>query len=516
MQAKKKNAEAVTSREMRALEVNAEYFGISLLQLMENAGRNVAAEVVSRFPKSHKVAIFCGLGGNGGDGFVAARHLLAEGFKVSVVLAGRGRDIRHEAAVQNWCTLQPLRGSIPIHEVTDSSAVPKVDANVVVDALLGTGTKGQLKAPIKQLVDFINGLAGFKIAVDVPTGVDSDTGDVLGSAVKADVTVTFHKSKTGLRAAKKYVGELIVKDIGLPDELAMFAGPGDVLLAKKPRASSAHKGDFGRLLVIGGSEVFSGAPALVSLAALRTGVDIVYLAAPAKTAYAVSSMSPDLITLKLKGDHLTAGNVATLQSYLESVDAVVMGPGLGLHAETREFAKSCVTAVENAEKPLLMDADGLKAFAEFKRPLKVPLVLTPHAGEYAVLTGRKLPENIEERVVEVQKTAAELKAVVLVKGQVDVVCDGKRVKLNFTGNPGMTVGGTGDVLSGVVGALLAQKNDAFEAAVAGAFVNGAAGDLAAGDMGFHLVASDLLEWIPRVLDDPMSHLKVQKHGGHAS
>jgi hydroxyethylthiazole kinase-like uncharacterized protein yjeF len=516
MQAKKKNAEAFTSREMRALEVNAEYFGVSLLQLMENAGRNVAAEVVSRFPKSCKVAIFCGLGGNGGDGFVAARHLLAEGFKVSVVLAGKGRDIRHEAAVQNWCALQPLRGSIPIHEVNDSSAILKVEADVVVDALLGTGTKGQLKAPIKQLVDCINGLEGFKVAVDVPTGVDSDTGDVLGSAVKADVTVTFHKSKVGLRAAKKYVGELVVKDIGLPDALAMFAGPGDVLLAKKPRASSAHKGDFGRLLVIGGSEVFSGAPALVSLAALRTGVDIVYLAAPAKTAYAVSSMSPDLITLKLKGDHLTASSTATLQSYLDSVDAVVMGPGLGLHAETREFVKSCVAAVENAGKPLLLDADGLKAFAEFKRPLNVPLVLTPHAGEYAVLTGRKLPESLEESVVEMQKTAAELKAVVLVKGQVDVVCDGKRVKLNFTGNPGMTVGGTGDVLSGVVGALLAQKADAFEAAVAGAFVNGAAGDFAAGDTGFHLVASDLLDWIPQVLDDPMSHLKVQKHGGHTS
>jgi hydroxyethylthiazole kinase-like uncharacterized protein yjeF len=512
MQAKKKNADVVTSREMRALEVNAEYFGVSLLQLMENAGRNVAEEVTSRFSRDQKVVVFCGLGGNGGDGFVAARHLLAQGFKVSVVVVGRGRDIRHEAAVQNWCILQPLRGNIQIYEVADSSAIQDVDAAVAVDALLGTGTKGKLKPPIKQFVDCINGLEAFKIAVDVPTGVDSDTGDVLGNAVKADVTVTFHKSKTGLRAAKKYVGELVIKDIGLPDELARFAGPGDVFLAKKPRKVGAHKGDFGRLLVIGGSEVFSGAPALVSLAALRTGVDIVYLAAPAKTAYAVSSMSPDLITLKLKGDHLTASNVAALQSYVESVDAVVMGPGLGLHAETREFVKSCVATVENAGKPLLLDADGLKTFADFKRPLRVPLVLTPHAGEYAVLTGRKLPENLEERVVEVQRTAAELKAVVLVKGQVDVVCDGKRVKLNFTGNPGMTVGGTGDVLSGVVGALLAQKADAFEAAVAGAFVNGAAGDFAAGDTGFHLVASDLLEWIPRVLDDPMSHLKVQKHG----
>ena len=513
MRVKKKNAALITSREMRALEVNAEYFGVSLLQLMENAGRNVALEIASRFPREQKIAIFCGLGGNGGDGFVAARHLLSMGFKVSVILAGKGEEITHEAALKNWRALQSLRESIPIQEVTDSSAIPKVDAEIVVDALLGTGTKGKLKPPIMQIVEYINTLNASKIAVDVPTGIDSDTGEVLGNAVKANVTVTFHKAKTGLYGAKKYVGELIVRDIGLPEEMEKLAGPGDVFLAKKPRTASAHKGDFGRLLVIGGSKVFSGAPALVSLAALRTGVDIAYLAAPAKTAYAVSSVSPNLITLKLKGDHLSSGNVAALSPYLEMVDAVVMGPGLGLHAETREFVKACVTAIESAGKPLLLDADGLKAFAEFKKPLKVPLVLTPHAGEYAILAGRKLPESFEERVNEVQETAAELKTVILLKGQVDVICDAKRAKLNFTGNPGMTVGGTGDVLSGVVGALLAQKVDSFEAAVAGAFVNGAAGDFVAGEIGYHLVATDLLEWIPRVLDDPMSHAKVRKPSG---
>ncbi len=513
MQAKKKNAEAITSREMRTLEINAEYFGVSLLQLMENAGRNVAAEIALRFPRGQKVAIFCGLGGNGGDGFVVARHLLSLGFNVSVILAGRGSDIHHEAALKNWCALQPLRESIPLWEVTDSSAIPKVDADIVVDALLGTGTKGKLKPPITQIVEYINTLSASKIAVDVPTGIDSDTGEVLGNAIKANLTVTFHKAKTGLHNAKKHVGELIIKDIGLPEELEKFAGPGDVLLVKKTRPASAHKGDFGRLLVIGGSEVFSGAPALVSLAALRTGVDIVYLAAPAKTAYAVSAVSPNLITLKLKGDHLNPANMAVLTPYLNMVDAVVMGPGLGLHVETREFVKACVPAIESAGKPLLLDADGLKAFAEFKRALKMPLVLTPHAGEYAILAGRNLSERFEERVDEVQRTAAELKAVILLKGQVDVICDAKRVKLNFTGNPGMTVGGTGDVLSGIVGAFLAQKADAFEAAVAAAFVNGAAGDFVASNMGYHLVATDLLEWIPRVLDDPMSHVKVRKPSG---
>jgi len=513
IQTKMKKGDEIASKEMRALEVNAEYYGVSLLQLMENAGRNVALEIATRCRQEQKIIIFCGLGGNGGDGFVTARHLLAQGFKVSVILAGKGRDIHHEEAMKNWCALQPLFESIHIDEITDSSAIPKIVADVVVDALLGTGTKGKLKPPIAQLVDYINGLEAFKIAVDVPTGIDSDTGDVLGSAVKADVTVTFHKAKTGLRNAKKYVGELIVRGIGLPRELEMFTGPGDVFLVNKPRTATAHKGDFGRLLVVGGSEVFSGAPVLVSLAALRTGVDIVYLAAPAKTAYAVSSISPNLITLKLKGEHLSESNVAALQPYLETVDAVVVGPGLGLNTETREFVKKFLTAVEGAGKSLLLDADGLKAFADFNRQLMVPLILTPHAGEYAILTGRRLPERFEERVSEVQHTAKGLNAIILVKGKVDVICDGKRVKLNFTGNPGMTVGGTGDVLSGVVGALLAQKTDAFEAAVAGAFVNGAAGDFVASEKGFHLVASDLLKWIPKVLDDPMSHGKLHKTGG---
>jgi hydroxyethylthiazole kinase-like uncharacterized protein yjeF len=510
MRLKKELTRHILNREMRALEVNAEYFGITLLQLMENAGRNVAAEIASRFPREQKIAVFCGLGGNGGDGFVAARHLSAMGYRVKVILAGKSSDVTHPAALQNLCALKSLRESIPIHEVTDSSALPAVDAKIVIDALLGTGTKGKLKPPIAQLVECINSLNAFKLAVDAPTGIDSDTGEVLGTAVKANVTVTFHKAKTGLENARKYVGELIVKDIGLPKELESFAGPGDVLLVAKPRFQSAHKGDFGRLLVIGGSEVFSGAPALVSLAALRTGVDLAYLAAPAKTASAISSMSPDLITLKLDGDHLNPNNMAALKSYVEMVDAVALGPGVGLNSETKEFVKACVATVENAGKALLLDADGLKAFAEFKKPLKVPLVLTPHAGEYMVLTGRKVPESLSERVSEVQRTAAELHAVILLKGQVDVICDGKRAKLNFTGNAGMTVGGTGDVLSGIVAAFLAQKADPFEAAVAGAFVNGAAGDFVADDIGYHMMATDLINWIPNVLNDPMSHAKVRK------
>ena len=513
MQAKSKNA-LITSRQMRALETNAEYFGVSLLQLMENAGGSVAQEVVSRFANDRKIVVFCGLGGNGGDGFVAARHLLAAGFKVDVVLVGKHRDINHESSLKNWQALESLQGEISLIEVNDSSVLPKVEADVVIDALLGTGTKGKLKPPIFQAVELINSIKAYKIAVDVPTGIDADTGKVLGVAVKANLTITFHKGKDGLKEAKKYVGELIVKEIGLPSEMEQFAGPGDVFLATKARTATAHKGDFGRLLVIGGNEVYSGAPTLVSLGALRTGVDLVYLAAPSKVAYAISSMSPDLITIKLEGENLSSNNIEALKPYLGMVDAVVVGPGLGLKPETVDFVKRLVDAVEKAEKPLLLDADGLKAFAKFKRPLKVPLVLTPHAGEYTILTGEILPENYKEEAIVIQKTAKKLNAVILVKGKVDIICDSQRVKFNFTGNPGMTVGGTGDVLSGVVGGLMAQKVDIFEAAVAGAFVNGAAGDFVANEIGFHIIATDIVDWIPKVLDDPMNHLKVRKSSGN--
>ncbi|MGC9345572.1 MAG: NAD(P)H-hydrate dehydratase [Candidatus Bathyarchaeales archaeon] len=507
---------SITSREMRALEFNAEYFGVSRLQLMENAGHNVALEIASRFKPDKSIAIFCGLGGNGGDGFVAARHLSSIGFKVTVILAGKAKEISHKAALENWKALRFLKEGISIHEIYDSTLIPEITAEIVVDALLGTGTKGKLRPPILQLVKKINTMNAFRVAVDVPTGIDADTGDVLGEAVKANLTITFHKTKKGLENAKEYVGELIVKDIGLPQEFENIAGPGDVLLVRKPRPSESHKGDFGRLLVIGGSETFSGAPAFVALAALRTGVDLAYVAAPEKTAYAISSMSPDLITLKLEGRHLNLGNLPALKPYIETANAVVLGPGLGLHVETREAVKAIIEAVENAGKPLLLDADGLKAFAEFKKTLNVPFVLTPHAGEYAILTGRKLSESLSERVSEVQKTAAELGAVILLKGPVDIISNGKRFKLNFTGNPGMTVGGTGDVLSGIVATFLTQQTDPFEAAVAGAFINGAAGDFVLEEKGYHMVSTDLIDWIPHVLNNPMSHLKVRKTGAKTS
>jgi len=502
--------ETITSPEMRALETNAEYYGISLLQLMETAGRNVAEEIASRFnPKKTRVVIFCGSGGNGGDGFVAARHLTCLGFKVEVILATKASNIASESAKKNWNALQILKNSVSIKEVKDSTLIPDVKANVVVDALLGIGSKGKLRPPILQIVEKINSMNAFCVAVDVPTGINSDSGEVLGNAVNANLTVTFYKAKPGLAKAKEYTGEIVVKNIGLPQEFEHFTGPGDVTLAVKPRLPEAHKGNFGRLLVIGGSNVFSGAPALAAMAALRTGVDVATIAAPKKTATIISSMSPALIVVKLKGKHLNSSNLPSLKEQLESATAVVLGPGLGLHSETKEAIKEIIEQLEQTRTPLLLDADGLKAFAEFKRKLDCPLVLTPHAREYEILTGTKLANSLEKKVQDIQRMARKLDATILLKGPVDIVSNGVAVKFNFTGNPGMTVGGTGDVLSGIVGGLLAMGTDSFSAAVAGAFINGAAGDFVAVEKGNHMIPTDILEWIPHVMDDPICHLEVR-------
>lgn len=360
------------------------------------------------------------------------------------------------------------------------------------------------------MVKAINHGAGFKLAVDVPSGINSDTGEVLDDAVKADLTITFHKPKPGLLKAENYVGKLVVANIGIPAEAELYAGPGDVCLVRKPRSPDSRKGDFGRLLIIGGSETFSGAPALAALAALRSGVDLVYVVAPRDTAQVIASMSPDLITVKLDGNHLDPSSVGVIEELLAKATAVVMGPGMGLHQDSVKAVKQLLQTFEKRRLPLLLDADALKAFASFKHKVNFPVVVTPHPGEYKILTDEEVPKELDDRVKHVRKTADELGITVLLKGHVDIVSDGQSLKLNLTGNPGMTVGGTGDTLSGIVGAFLSQGFSPFKSAVAGAFINGAAGDFVKEEKGYHMVPTDVIDWIPKVIDDPMAHVRVRK------
>ena len=497
----------ITAGDIAALEANAEYLGVSLLQLMECAGKAVA-DYIEGLKLGRRVAIYAGTGRNGGDGMVAARHLASKSFQVTLILVGGEERIVSPVVQANWKILKSLGESIKILVARDSAQIPMVEADVVVDALLGIGIKGELKPPILQAVQTINRLKGFKVAVDLPTGVDSDSGEILGKAVKADATVTFHKVKAGLAKARRYAGKIHVASIGIPPEAETYAGPGDVGKARRVRPPTAHKGEFGRLLIIGGSATYSGAPALAALAALEVGVDLVYVAAPRDAALAISSYSPNLITFKLEGECLSLKHVRILKTLVERCTALIIGPGLETRRESLKALPRILDMAEALGKPMLLDADGLKLFAQLGRRAGTACVLTPHRGEFKLLTGVEPSEEPGKLAGKVRDAARRFGATILLKAPVDVISDGDRVKLNRTGGPAMSVGGTGDVLAGVVGGFLAMGVQPFEAAVAGAFINGAAGDLAYKRKGPHLKATDLLQEIPGLIENPMKHAEV--------
>jgi len=397
-----------------------------------------------------------------------------------------------------------MTSNVKIQEIQDSSMIPELKADVIVDSLIGIGFSGKLKSPYKEMVEAINNSEGFKIAVDVPSGFDPNRKKFDGEVVKADLTITFHKSKRGFENASEYLGELKTCPIGIPPEAEIFAGPGDVFMTARKRPPDAHKGDFGRLLVIGGSETYSGAPALTGMAAYASGVDLVYVAAPEAAASIIAGFSPSLITVKLKGNKLAKRNLDVVAPFLEKVDAVAIGPGLGAHSETFEAVNIILRQVEDIGLPVLVDADALKAFAGEKRKMKTDSVFTPHQGEFKILTGGKPKGDIYDVGEKVRKEASNIGATILLKGNTDVVSDGLYVRYNRTGNPGMTVGGTGDVLSGIVAGLMSKKAPSFNAAVAGAFINGAAGDSVYAEKGYHLKPSDLITEIPKIIEEASS------------
>jgi len=497
---------SLSSSEIAALDSNSEYLGVSTLQLMEIAGRSIADEVEARFGRGASVTVFGGTGRNGGDGMVAARHLSARGFKVLFVLVGDERLIKDTSVLANWTTLRAMKSTVKLETCQDSSIIPKFDSDVLIDAMLGTGMHGKLRQPLLRAVQMVNSCAGFKIALDVPTGIDSDTGEILGEAVRANFTVTLHAMKRGFSRSKQYWGEVKVVDIGIPQEASMYAGPGNVMEITKERPPDSHKGQYGRLLVIGGSQVYSGAPALVALAAYRTGVDLVFVAAPEKAADSVASFSPSIISIKLPGSNLATRHLRILDEHIYRANTIAIGPGLGLAKETVSAVRKIINFAIKRKKSILLDADALKAIGVVRRKIfDESVVITPHAGEFEAVSGKAPSRDLKSRIDEVKAFASLSGAVTVLKGPTDIISDGSRTKLNNTGNPGMTVGGTGDVLSGIIAGLTAQGISSYESAVAGTFVNGAAGDFAAERLGYHLMPTDLMEYIPRILADPMSH-----------
>ncbi len=488
----------MSPKDMMVADANAAAMGIPRTSLMENAGRCLAQRITQNNDPC-KVAIYAGNGGNGGDGFVAARYLLNKGFEVELFLLSDPSLIKSDEARLNWEVLERIsKGTSPLmlEVIKDSSYLYENDAEVIIDALLGTGVKGNLREPISKAVDIINQSEGFKIAVDVPTGVDPGSGMVTDKAVRADVTLTFHKVKVGLNIASvEYVGSIEVCDIGIPLEAELFTGPGD-LLRLKQRDGTSHKGQNGRVLIIGGSRDYSGAPSLAAMAAFAGGVDLAVVACPHELSPIIRSYSPDIIVRSLFADFLNPKDTDELIRLSENFDAVVLGCGIGREDETSLAVNDLVVEIE---KPLVLDADALKLVGPGVLPRRIhETVITPHAGEFKEFSGLGVPSNMQKRINVVKEVSRESETTVLLKGKVDIIARNDKLKLNSTGNPGMSVGGTGDCLAGLIGALLAQGHDGFEAAFLGAYINGRAGDMAQQEYGYNFKATDLLRFIPRV------------------
>jgi hydroxyethylthiazole kinase-like uncharacterized protein yjeF len=473
----------ISTSRMAAVDRNAAALGVPRKQLMESSGNAIAHEIRDLTADDGTVGIVAGRGNNGGDGFVAARFL--DDLDVTVHLLGRPESIRTDIARENWAAL--CEAEYDTRVVRDSRALDLGDPDLIVDALLGTGITGVPRQPEASAIEIVNDSGATVLSVDVPSGVDADTGEAQGVAVDSDRIVTFHDEKPGLAALD---ADITVADIGIPEAAERVVGPGDLLaLGRDPES---HKGDHGRILVIGGGP-YAGAPALSGQAALRAGADLSYVAVPGAVAETVQGYAEDLIVERYEGERLRPTWVDPLLDRAKERDVVVIGPGLGDAPETLDAVRRFL---ESYEGLAVVDADALEVVPEVSTD--ATLVCTPHGGELAEMGGPR--DDQHDRVEAIEAFAADLGHTLLVKGAHDVISDGETTQVNRTGNAGMTVGGTGDVLAGLTGALLATCEPQTAAAIA-AYTNGRAGDLVVEDRGNGLLASDLLDRLPEAMRD---------------
>jgi NAD(P)H-hydrate epimerase len=503
-----------TAAEMRALDARAiGALGIPGPRLMENAGAGAARLIARDFApiRGKRVVVLAGRGNNGGDGFVVARHLRARGARVETFLIGRRAEVRGDAAE----ALGRWRGAV--REITaadplDPLARALAGAHVVVDALLGTGLTGAAQPPIARAIDAINAGGRPVAALDLPSGLSADAGALLGPTVSATRTYTFAGLKRSLllHPAAAHAGQVAVVDIGIPPAetvrgiTTFLLEPDDVARHVPARAPDAHKGRQGHLLVLAGSRGKTGAAGLAGRAALRAGVGLCTVATPASQQPIVATLALEYMTEPLAetADGCVAGAARERIGELAAGrDAIALGPGLGVNAETLALARALA---RDDPRPMVIDADGLNALAGHTAVLtsaRGPRALTPHPGEMARLAGLTAADVQADRIETARAFAAAHGVALALKGAGTVIAapDG-RVFVNPTGNPGMASGGTGDVLTGLVGALLARGLGPVAALQAGCYLHGLAGDLAAAALGEDgLVASDLIERIPAAI-----------------
>ena len=496
-------------------------FGIPGLQLMENAGRACVDTIVSDYGPTGRAFIVAGRGNNGGDGYVIARLLAAAGWRVRVCILAERAAINGDAAAnlerlpEEMLIFCPLEGQMATSCLDEISA-----ADIIIDAMLGTGLRDDLAGAYREAVEIINASGRTVLAVDIPSGIHGTTGRVLGCAVRASVTVTFAFAKLGhvLYPGAEYTSRLVVADIGIPPHL-MEGAPGYDLLKDdfirpllRRRDRQAHKGHFGHCLVIAGSTGKSGAAALSANSAVRAGSGLVTLAVPEtlnpileiKTTEAMTEPLPDS-----GSGHITSSAYPIIEKLLAGKDALALGPGLGRRPGTSALVQ---TIVESVNLPMVIDADGLNALSEditiLRRRKSADIVLTPHPGEMARMLGTSIPDVEAIRISVAQDFARNFGVYLVLKGARTIIASPDGVAaINGSGNPGMASGGMGDVLTGIIVSLLGQHYSTWDACRIGVYLHGYAANLVADEKGeIGMNAGDVQEMLPyaynRLLNAP--------------
>ena len=500
---------ACYAEEMREIDRAAsETGGIPSIVLMENAAIACVKELNRDFDMRCKtVAVFCGKGNNGGDGLAIARHLSMAGVKVYIYLVS-GNDYKGDAKI-NYDIVSGM--DMPIETIMDTDGLEyKIrSADIVIDAILGTGIKGTVRGMAYDVIRLINENARYVLSVDVPSGIDSDSGAVCGVCVNADKTVTFAGYKIGmfLYPAADCTGEIVPDKISIPEYVIGSQGikvnvtdAGFVRSLLGKRGNDSHKGDYGKLLIIAGSSGMSGAAYMASQAALKSGAGLVTIACPESVNTALEAKTTEAMTLPLDENdgHIAYSAVSEITENLSKVSAVLIGPGLGRSRDVSEIVR---TVLKSCRVPVIVDADAINAVARDKSVLSecaCDLIFTPHSAEMARLTGLDISYIEDNRINVSRECSEELGAVILLKGHHTIVtAEDLTQYINNTGNPGMASGGSGDVLAGIIAALAARGIGCGEAAAASAFIHGMAGDIAAERYGMEsMSAADILECLP--------------------
>jgi ADP-dependent NAD(P)H-hydrate dehydratase / NAD(P)H-hydrate epimerase len=496
----------LTAEEMRIVDrVTVDRFGVNSLDLMENAGQAVGQFILREFAERDRISVLCGRGNNGGDGFVAARALLAAGRDVRVLLLGEIGDLKGDAkAMFERLQVQPVTAAHEADLASDAVKQLLSKADLLVDAVVGTGFQPPLRGVAAALAAIVNGHRAPVVAVDLPSGWDADSREYkTAGAFRADAVVTFTAPKLAHLFGNLTRGPIVVADIGSPPEAIQsgtrltWAGSSKKL-TEEPREPDSNKGKFGHILVIGGAVGKGGAPSMTSLAALRSGAGLVTAAIPGSMLPTVARVTPELMTVPLReGQHgeIDASNLEpdALEALLERKTLLAVGPGISSLPEAAAFVRGLV---ERTQLPMVLDADGLNAFAGKESLLdgsRRTLVLTPHPGEMATLIGKTVKEVQADREGVARDFATRHQVTLVLKGWRTLVAhpDG-RIAVNTTGNPGMAKGGSGDILTGIVAALLGQyAEDTAEAVEAAVYLHGLAADFAVRAQDEHtLLATD--------------------------